>query len=87
MPCAPLCLARRVLQDIGESETHELEGLYKPLLGGLLEAVLARADLSSQGGQLEGLDLKQLVSSEHCMRGGCRAHSTPACRLLLLVDE
>lgn len=50
-----------VLQDIGESETHELEALYKPLLQGLLEAVLANADLSSQGTQPEGLDLKQLV--------------------------
>lgn len=48
-------------KDIGEAETHELEGLYKPLLGGLLEAVLSHADLSSQGIQLEGLDLTQLA--------------------------
>jgi hypothetical protein len=48
-------------QDIGESETHELEALYRPLLDELLQAVLSKADLSSQGVQLEGLDLKQLV--------------------------
>jgi hypothetical protein len=48
-------------QDIGESETHELEALYRPLLDELLRAVLSEADLSSQGVQLEGLDLKQLV--------------------------
>lgn len=72
-------------QDIGEAETHELEGLYKPLLGGLLEAVLSHADLSSQGIQLEGLDLQQLVrqagwlalvhSTQAVHRGGAAAHA------------
>lgn len=59
-------------QDIGEAETHELEGLYKPLLGGLLEAVLSHADLSSQGIQLEGLNLQQLV--RQAGRHWCTAH-------------
>lgn len=57
----PASLPPSLPQDIGEAETHELEGLYKPLLGGLLEAVLSHADLSSQGIQLAGLNLQQLV--------------------------
>jgi hypothetical protein len=69
---AAACVPPTLAQDIGEAETHELEGLYKPLLGGLLEAVLSHADLSSQGIQLEGLDLTQLVRG----RGWCTAHST-----------
>jgi hypothetical protein len=52
------------MQDIGESETHELDGMYKPLLQGLLAAVLTKADLTNQGVPQEGLDLKQLVSDK-----------------------
>jgi hypothetical protein len=59
----PRLSALPCLQDIGESETHELDGLYKPLLQGLLAAVLTQADLSNQGVPQEGLDLKQLVST------------------------
>lgn len=58
-------------QDIGESETHELEALFRPLLEELLQAVLAQADLSSQGIQLEGLDLNQLVR--------CTQHTQSCC--------
>jgi len=66
-----VCIVLVVLQDIGERETHELDALYSPLLQGLVGSVLAGIDLSSQGIQLEGVDLKHLVRTplqQHAVR-------------------
>jgi hypothetical protein len=54
------------LQDIGESEASELVALYRPLVEKAVQELLGDVDLSSQG-SLEGLDLRDLVSS-NCSR-------------------
>lgn len=55
--------AAGVLQDIGESEAAELAVLYTSLLDQLAPAVLEAVDLSKQGLELAGVNLKQLVSA------------------------
>lgn len=70
-----------VFQDIGERETHEVDALYSPLLQGLVGSVLADIDLSSQGIQLEGVDLKHLV------RTPLQQHAGTPHRALQLVGQ
>jgi hypothetical protein len=59
------------VQDIGEAETEELGSLYSPLLQECVGALLADVDLSSQQGDLQGVDLKQLVSCIMMVWRGC----------------